>query len=55
MRLPQSSAGYGQRVRFGRYVAARLKKAKLAEQVTAVETVTSKVNPTSTKKEVSLF
>jgi len=43
MRLPNQTAGFGQRVAYGRYVAAQLKRAKKAELAAAVDAATAEV------------
>lgn len=43
MRLPQSTAGFMQRVRFGNYVGRRLVRAKFTELAASAETVNAKV------------
>jgi hypothetical protein len=51
MKLPQSAAHYTHRVRSGRYTAARLKKAKRAEQAASIDQATSKVKTSGRKVE----
>ncbi len=43
MRLPAPSSSYRQRVRFGRYVASRLRRAKLAQLAADVAAITAKL------------
>lgn len=43
MRLPASSSSYRQRVRFGRYVASRLRRAKLTQIAADVVSITQKL------------
>lgn len=54
MKLPQLSARYTHRVRYGRYTAARLKKAKRAEQAASLEQATDKVKTSGRKVEDSM-
>jgi hypothetical protein len=49
MKLPSQTAGYEQRVNFGRYVATRLRQAKREDQAATVEQATSKVKAAGRK------
>lgn len=47
MRLPAPTAGYGRRVRYGRYVTVRLRQAKREEAAEAAEAATREVRDTA--------